>query len=213
MKVIEIFDSIDGEGKFAGCLATFIRLAGCNLRCSYCDTAYSFTGGTEMSIEDILTEVKRVGNTHITLTGGEPLIHQGVEHLIRTLYRNGFIVNIETNGAVDIEEYIFEPVLITMDYKTISSGVNSRMLDRNLEQLRPSDVLKIVCCENDFDDILTMAKSHNIKAPIYLSPIYGKIEPVKLVEFAKELRAEGVANVRVQLQIHKIIWKPDERGV
>lgn len=213
MKVIEIFDSIDGEGKFAGCLATFIRLSGCNLRCVYCDTTYAFSGGTEMSIDEIMGKVQAIGNTHVTLTGGEPLIHKDIKQLIFRLCECGYIVNIETNGAVDISEYLDMPVIITLDYKTISSGVNEYMLLDNIKQLREQDVLKIVCCESDFSDILGMLLSTPISASVYLSPIYGKINPVELVGFAKKLRSFGIYDVKIQLQLHKIIWKPDERGV
>lgn len=213
MKVIEIFDSIDGEGKFAGCLATFIRLSGCNLRCVYCDTTYAFSGGTEMSIDEIMGKVQAIGNTHVTLTGGEPLIHKDIKQLIFRLCECGYIVNIETNGAVDISEYLDMPVIITLDYKTISSGVNEYMLLDNIKQLREQDVLKIVCCESDFSDILGMLLSTPVSASVYLSPIYGKINPVELVGFAKKLRSFGIYDVKIQLQLHKIIWKPDERGV
>lgn len=213
MKVIEIFDSIDGEGKFAGCLATFIRLSGCNLRCVYCDTTYAFSGGTEMSIDEIMGKVQAIGNTHVTLTGGEPLIHKDIKQLIFRLCECGYIVNIETNGAVDISEYLDMPVIITLDYKTISSGVNEHMLLDNIKQLRKQDVLKIVCCESDFSDILGMLLSTPVSASVYLSPIYGKINPVELVGFAKKLRSFGIYDVKIQLQLHKIIWKPDERGV
>lgn len=213
MKVIEIFDSIDGEGKFAGCLATFIRLSGCNLRCVYCDTTYAFSGGTEMSIDEIIGKVQAIGNTHVTLTGGEPLIHKDIKQLIFRLCECGYIVNIETNGAVDISEYLDMPVIITLDYKTISSGVNEYMLLDNIKQLREQDVLKIVCCESDFSDVLGMLLSTPVSASVYLSPIYGKINPVELVRFAKKLRSFGIYDVKIQLQLHKIIWKPDERGV
>lgn len=212
-KVVEIFDSIDGEGQYAGCLATFIRLVGCNLRCSYCDTTYAFTGGNEMSIDEILRKVNRLGNNHITLTGGEPLIHTNISQLVEKLCKDGYIVNIETNGAIDISDYINKPVTITMDYKTLSSGVNHLMRFDNIELLRSRDVLKIVCCEDDFDDIENLVEKYNIYATIYLSPIYGKIEPAKLVEFAKQLRDKHGIFARVQLQLHKIIWNPNERGV
>lgn len=212
-KVIEIFDSIDGEGQYAGCLATFIRLAGCNLRCSYCDTTYAFTGGIEMSIDEIMRKVSRLGNKHITLTGGEPLIHTNISQLIWELCKSGYIVNIETNGTIDISDYINKPVTITMDYKTLSSGVNHFMRFDNIELLRSYDVLKIVCCEDDFNDIKALVTRYNIYAPVYLSPIYGKIKPVRLVEFAKELRDKYGVFVKIQLQLHKIIWNPNERGV
>lgn len=217
MKVIEMFDSIDGEGIFAGCLATFIRLAGCNLRCLYCDTLYAMdiANAKEMSANEILNECKKIGNQHITLTGGEPLIHKDVDKLINILCNNGFFVNIETNGTIDFEKYRRNNVIITMDYKTISSGENSRMSASRIELLRPCDALKIVCEESDFEDIKAMLQSCNIRSHVFLSPVFGKINPQGLVTFAKRIRDSKTfaGDLRVQLQLHKIIWNPDKRGV
>lgn len=215
MKVIEIFDSIDGEGIYTGCLATFIRLSGCNMRCRYCDTRYSFSGGTEMKVSDIVAEAERIGNRHITITGGEPLIHNEAKTLIDALCDSGFIVNIETNGSVDIDKFQRQNTVITMDYKTISSGENSKMRKEKLEQLRKCDVLKIVCNESDLDNIKQMLMSTKVFASIFISPIFGEIEASRLVEFTKELRDENICRtgIRVQVQLHKVIWDPQERGV
>jgi 7-carboxy-7-deazaguanine synthase len=213
MKVIEIFDSIDGEGIYTGALATFIRLAGCNLRCRYCDTTYSFTGGEEMTIGSIVAEVERIGNVHVTLTGGEPLIHKDVGELIKVLCQKGYIVNIETNGSVDVEPYQWARAVITMDYKTPSSRENSKMDIKRINTLRSQDVLKIVCNEEDFGNIKELLSEMTSKPQVFISPIFGEIDPQRLVSFAKELRTEHICNVRVQIQLHKIIWKPEERGV
>ena len=158
--VNEIFSSIDGEGLRTGELATFIRLAGCNLRCRYCDTAYSLNTnqGKRISIDKIINKLKSLKNKNITLTGGEPLIQKESFLLIDKLIENGFNVNIETNGAVDITPLLDKNVLITLDYKTISSEMNNRMLLDNLEKLRETDVLKIVCNRNDFKDIKKLLK-------------------------------------------------------
>lgn len=214
--VVEIFDSIDGEGITAGCLATFIRLAGCNIRCGYCDTPYALKkeDGKEMTLAEIIKRVKEIGNKHVTLTGGEPLWCGRVKTLIEAIIAEGHRVNIETNGTLPIEPYTqLYGVIITMDYKTISSGMNGQMNLENLRRLRRFDVLKIVCQESDFEDIKQMLKTYRPRCKIFLSPIYGKIEPVRLVEFAKHLRDEGIYNVRVQVQLHKIIWNPNEKGV
>lgn len=216
MKVNEIFDSIDGEGIRTGELATFIRLAGCNLRCSYCDTEYALkcTDGEEMSIREIVEKVKAIGNRNITLTGGEPLIHNETADLIAAL--EGHIVNIETNGSLPIEPYTSsESVIVTMDWKTRSSGENEKMLAENLKHLRPTDVLKIVMSEEDKQEVFDLLNDNEIKAYVYLSPIFGKCDPKSLVEFLKHLRNSGVdtSKIRIQVQLHKIIWKPDERGV
>lgn len=214
--VVEIFDSIDGEGITAGCLATFIRLAGCNIRCGYCDTPYALKkeDGGEMTLAEIVERVEKIGNKHVTLTGGEPLWCDRVKTLIEAVCNEGHRVNIETNGTLPIEPYTqLYGVIITMDYKTISSGMNGQMNLENLRRLRRFDVLKIVCQESDFEDIEQMLKTCRPRCKIFLSPIYGKIEPVKLVDFAKRLRDEGIYNVRVQVQLHKIIWNPNEKGV
>lgn len=215
MRVIEIFDSIDGEGIFTGCLATFIRLGGCNMRCSYCDTGYALNAkdGVEMSIDDIVCKVEQIGNTHITLTGGEPLINQDSLKLVSALCDAGFIVNIETNGSVDVTLFQNDKTVITMDYKTISSGENKKMSIDRINTLRKCDVLKIVCEESDFGDITAMLLKIKTEATVFISPVFGKIEPKKLVSFAKSLRNCGLKNIRVQVQLHKIIWNPEERGV
>ena len=216
-QVVEIFDSIDGEGITAGCLATFIRLAGCNIRCSYCDTAYALhkCDGKTLTIQQIMDEVKSIGNRHITLTGGEPLFSENVAALIERLTQDGYIVNIETNGTFDISEYLCNPnVIITMDYKTLSSGMNHAMIFQNIDMLREGDVLKIVCEESDFEDIKAVLTKHRPKCTVYLSPIYNKIAPEKLVGFSKRMRNEGInSNIRVQVQLHKIIWDAEKRGV
>lgn len=215
--VNEIFGSIDGEGIRTGELATFIRLAGCNLRCSYCDTEYALNikNGTEMSIDEILRKVKEIGYKNITLTGGEPLIHRNVEKLIDRLIKEDYIVNIETNGAVDISKYISKDLILTMDFKTKSSGMMKYMNLQNITKLRSNDVLKFVCSRDDFDDIKKILKEYDIKSYIYLSPIFEEIEPSELVDFLKELHKEGMntSKIRVQVQLHKIIWDPMERGV
>lgn len=215
MRVIETFDSIDGEGVFTGCLATFIRLGGCNMRCSYCDTGYALNAkdGAEMSIDDIVCRAKLIGNTHITLTGGEPLINPDSLRLVSALCDAGFIVNIETNGSVDVTLFQNDKTVITMDYKTISSGENKKMSIDRINTLRKCDVLKIVCEESDFCDITAMLLKIKTEATVFISPVFGKIEPKILVSFAKKLRNCGLKNIRVQVQLHKIIWNPEERGV
>ena len=215
--VNEIFDSIDGEGLRTGELATFIRLAGCNLRCRYCDTKYSLqiSQGKRMSIDKIVDRAKEIGIKNITLTGGEPLLQKNSYKLIDELIKNNFYVNIETSGSIDITPLIDKPVLITLDYKTISSGMNDKMILHNIEKLRDSDVLKIVCNKDDFRDIENLLKNHQIKAYIYLSPIYKEIEPYELVDFLKMLKNTGlnINKIRIQVQLHKIIWNPNMRGV
>lgn len=219
MIVNEIFGSIDGEGLRTGELATFIRLAGCNVRCSYCDTEYALkiNQGTKMTVNQILEKVKKIGYKNITLTGGEPLIHKDVAVLINKLAVEGYNVNIETNGTQDIDLYTdYQNVFITMDYKTISSGVNNKMNVSRLETLRECDVLKFVIgSEEDIKDIKQLLQTANIKSYIYFSPVFEKVQPSRLVDFLKELHDTGIRTdkTRVQVQLHKIIWKPNKRGV
>ena len=207
MKVNEIFFSIDGEGKRAGQLAAFIRLTGCNLRCSYCDTKYSFDEGREMSAEKISDAVKNFRN--VTLTGGEPLIQNCHELLTRL---ESHEVNIETNGSIELSEYLkYANAFFTMDFKCYSSGTYDTMNYGNLKILRENDVLKFVV--GDESDLILAEKictEYKPKAQIYISPVFGKIEPLQIVEFIKRRHLE---NWKLQLQLHKFIWSPNERGV
>ena len=218
MRVNEIFKSIDGEGLRTGELTTFIRLAGCNLRCSYCDTCYALknSNGTEMSVDEIVKKAKKMDYRNITLTGGEPLIHRDVDDLISKLCENGFYVNIETNGSVPIDKYITNKnIILTMDYKLPSSGVEKNMNLNNLEKLRENDVLKFVIGKDDFDKLKQVIEKYSIKSYIYLSPVFGEVEPFEIVDFMKIMHTQGIdtSKMRVQVQLHKIIWNPNERGV
>ena len=221
MRVVEIFNSIDGEGKRTGQLTTFIRLAGCNLRCCYCDTAYSFNvnNAVEMSVEDIVQQCLDVGFHNITLTGGEPLIHEDVKALIFDLCARGFQVNIETNGSVDLTEFIYMRykydlnMFFTVDYKTLYSGMNNKMNRLSFEDLAfEKDIVKcVVANREDMDDALAYLDSFkNKKFNIWFSPVFGKIEPKEIVDYAIEHNRQDITT---QVQLHKIIWDPNERGV
>lgn len=216
MVVNEIFGSIDGEGIRAGELASFVRLAGCNLMCSYCDTKYALekNAGTEMSVSDIVKKLDEIGIKNVTLTGGEPLKHENIDLLINSLISSNYKVNIETNGSVDIEKYLGR-CLITMDYKCPSSNMEQAMNLDNLEKLEENDVLKFVVNEIDLETVKKILKNYNIKSYVYISPIYQKIELPKIVDFMKKCNLEGVdmSKVRMQIQMHKVIWNPDMRGV
>lgn len=223
MKVIEIFDSIDGEGIRTGQPCTFIRLAGCNLRCSYCDTLYSLFGEdvpceyTEMSIEEIVGKVNKKFR-RITLTGGEPLIHKDCDKLIDALLKEGHEINIETNGAVDIRKFRKgdENLFFTIDYKLPSSGMEDKMLWDNFVSLKPQDVIKFVVGSDE--DLAVMKAVMEKLAPVYekmphifAGVVFGEYEPLKLID---AIMSEPVMkDVRYQIQLHKQIWDPDERGV
>ncbi len=220
MKIVELFSSIDGEGIRTGKLVTFIRTYGCDLRCSYCDSMYALEGTdyTEMDISTILNKCKELKNKCITLTGGEPLIHKDVDILIKELLKDGYEVNIETNGATDISKFITdsEKLFFTIDYKTPFSKMENKMyMDNFYKHVRPNDVVKFVCAnEEDLDvmlNVVTNMKNNLTTLPhIFVSPVFGEIEPVKLVEYIKKYNLQ---DVRVQLQIHKLIWEPTMKGV
>ena len=216
-KVNEIFLSIDGEGYRTGLPVVFIRLYGCNLNCSYCDTRYSCEQQEykEMSLYDILAQVLSYGVPRVTLTGGEPLIHPGVKDLIVSLVANDIEVNIETNGAVDLDEFIEfkynSKVIFTMDYKCKSSGMEEKMILSNLVFLQPKDVIKFVVSNyNEMEEMEYILEASKCKAQAYVSPVFGAIEPKELVEYVLD---NGLNDVKVQVQLHKIIWEPTKRGV
>ena len=210
-KVNEIFKSIEGEGVRTGLPCTFIRLYGCNLKCSYCDTRYSCENEeyTPMSLAQIVIEVVNLGGRRVTITGGEPLLHQEIELLIAELRSRDFEVNIETNGSMYIGYCTAD--IITMDYKGHTSMMEPQMLLSNIKLLRKQDVLKFVV--GSLADLMTMKaiiKDFRPKCRVYVSPIFGMIEPSEIVDF---ILHEKLEDVTVQVQLHKIIWEPSKRGV
>lgn len=214
MRVVEIFKSIEGEGKRAGLPCTFIRLYGCDLDCSYCDTDYGRKGGnyTEYTIDEILDKVKELGLKVVTITGGEPLIHPEVYDLIESLTDENYWINIETNGANRLTVFPgFYPVFYTMDMKCPSSGMTRFMLKENLNFLGVQDVLKfVVGSEEDLQFAKKIIDENQLSCEIYFSPVFGKIEPSQIVDFILENHLD---DCKVQIQIHKIIWDPNKRGV
>lgn len=225
MKVVEIFGSIDGEGKRTGQLATFIRLAGCNLRCYYCDTTYSFdtSNADEISIDDIVKKCEEIGYHNITLTGGEPLIQNDSQELIIKLCKKGFQVNVETNGSIDLRPFVIIrevnnlDLFFTVDYKTKYSLANNKMNKYSFNCLDVNkDIVKcVVANRQDMDDALNYLDSFtdsgfNKKFNIWFSPVFNQIEPKEIVEYIKEHNRQDIT---VQVQLHKIIWNPNERGI
>ncbi len=212
MLISEIFKSISGESWQAGYLATFVRTYGCQLNCSYCDSRYACDSNeyTLMSVDQIMSVVEKMQCKRIILTGGEPLIQRGAHELVVELSNAGYIVEIETCGAVDITDYLNIPnVYITMDWKSISSGMNDKMIPENLYKLREQDVLKfVVSNEEDLDDMVRIAA--DTYAQCFVSPVFGEIEPVDIVSY---LMNNNLNDIRFQLQIHKIVWDKDKRGV
>ncbi len=219
MRLAESFVSINGEGLYVGYLAHFIRLSGCILRCSYCDTAWAQEKavGEETRVSEILELLKQSPAAHVTLTGGEPLASNGVEDLIKgILEETNMVLEIETSGAVDLEPYIeafgHEPRLhFTVDYKLPSSLMTEKMVKKNYACLRKGDVVKyVIGTEEDLVSALNHLKTWENEATPIFSPIFGKIEANRLVEAVKDNR---LAKVRVQLQLHKYIWDPNLQGV
>jgi 7-carboxy-7-deazaguanine synthase len=230
--VSEIFYSIDGEGARTGAPTIFIRLFGCNLDCTYCDSQYACKADfsdcdgsisfDRMDIDKILYHIERFYPCKcITLTGGEPLINKHVGELIFELRKRGYWVNIETNGSIDLGKVIdSQPeskkgpmdYFFTMDWKSISSGESDKMLTSNLELLETTDVLKfVVGSQEDLDQMKHVLEDNpEIDAQIYVSPVWGKIDPADIVAYLLENK---LVYVKVQLQLHKLIWEPDKRGV
>lgn len=216
MRVVEKFVSINGEGLRSGELAVFIRFANCNLRCSYCDTKYSFINPiyTEESIDELVKYVKSTGVKNVTLTGGEPLIQNEIKELMIELSNIGNRIEIETNGSINIAPYLNIPnVTFTLDYKLKGSGMEMYMDLTNYDLLRKNDVIKFVV--SDYDDLektKEIIKKYDLinKANCLISPVCGRIEFEEIVNFLKDNKLN---DVKMQLQIHKIIWDKDKRGV
>ena len=215
MKINEIFLSIEGEGKRTGLPSVFVRTHGCDLKCSYCDSYYACVGDdyTDMSVDKIISKVLSYGVPRVTLTGGEPLIHNASNYIIHELARRGLEVNVETNGhnKLDALEDRSLNYFYTMDWKSISSNMSNYMLEENLSRLTEEDVLKfVVGSMSDLDQMLDVLSTHNLVCQVYVSPVFGKIDPKDIVKYVLDHKLN---NVHVQVQLHKVIWDPDKRGV
>ncbi|MCR4610712.1 MAG: putative 7-carboxy-7-deazaguanine synthase QueE [Lachnospiraceae bacterium] len=217
MQVVEKFVSINGEGTRAGELAVFIRFKGCNLSCSYCDTSWANEDDVsyeEMSAEEIFEYIKETGVSNVTLTGGEPLLQNNIDTLIDMIACDDMLrVEIETNGSVDISTFTRERVSYTMDYKLPVSGMEQAMCYSNFNYLNEDDTIKfVVGSKEDLERSLEIIKKYKLigRCNVYFSPVFGKIDPELIVEYMKDNRLN---DVRVQLQLHKMIWNPDKRGV
>lgn len=218
MKVVETFISINGEGTRAGELAVFVRFRGCNLRCSYCDTMWANEADCpyeERSPQDIDAYIRSTGVKNVTLTGGEPLLQGEMPQLLALLLRDGAIrVEIETNGAVPLAPFCTQnrPVF-TMDYKLPSSGMEAGMVHENFALLQGEDTVKFVCgSREDLERAADIIGRYDLtrRCHVYLSPVFGSIDPAEMVQFMIDRRLN---EVRLQIQIHKVIWDPDKRGV
>lgn len=211
MKLCEIFASIQGESTHAGRPCVFVRLTGCNLRCTYCDTVYSFDEGSETPIDEILDRIALFGVNLVELTGGEPLLQPDSPALVAALCNAGYEVLIETNGSQDIE-HIDPRAKIIMDIKTPSSGMADHTRWENLEFLKPEDEIKLVMASReDYEWASSLVLDEELATicTVLFSPVTGSLDPAELVSWILADRLP----VRLNLQLHKYIWPPEQRGV
>ena len=216
--VAELFASINGESVRAGEPAVFVRFRGCNLACSYCDTKWANRPDCPvrmMTAEEIADYADRAGIADVTLTGGEPLLQKELDVLISRLTASGHRVELETNGSVSVEALSrLDPrPVFTLDYKLPGSGMESAMLTENYRFLAKEDSVKFVSgSREDLERAAEIIERYRLteKCSVFISPVFGKIDPADIVAFLLERRMNGV---RLQLQLHKFIWDPEKRGV
>lgn len=218
-RVAEAFVSINGEGQHAGELAIFIRFAGCNLNCNYCDTQWANQPDVEcksMTKEEIIELVQEAGVRNVTLTGGEPLIQPGIRPLLEELGKVPELrIEIETNGSVDISPFagLQKRPVFTLDYKLPGSGMEADMKPSNYQYLTSEDTVKFVISDRaDLERAEAIIEEYHMqkRCGLYFSPVFGRIEPAEIVEYMIEHRLN---DVHLQLQMHKFIWNPEQRGV
>ena len=211
MKICEIFSSIQGESSYAGFPCTFVRLTGCNLRCTYCDTQYAYSEGSELSEEDIISRVSNAGFNLVEITGGEPLLQKEVYPLIKRLIEEGYTVLVETNGSQSIRD-IDRRAVVILDIKTPGSGMHEEMDLSNLDNIKNKDEVKFVITGSaDYEwskDIIHKFRLAN-RSGILLSPAYGILAPKDLAKWMLQDRIKA----RLNLQIHKYMFDPAKRGV
>lgn len=211
MKVNEIFHSIQGETTYAGMVCTFVRLTGCNLRCSYCDTTYAYYDGEEMTPVEVLRWVENFGTSLVMITGGEPLLSPELNQLVSSLNNHNYHILVETNGSLDIGKIEGNAVRI-VDIKCPGSGMSEHIYWNNLNQLTPNDQVKFVISDREdyqwAKGVMTLHKLTE-RVPVLFSPVFGKMEPRLLAGWI----VEDNLKARFQLQLHKYIWGPDRRGV
>jgi len=210
MRITEIFHSIQGESSHAGRPCVFVRLTGCNLRCRWCDSEYTFTGGEKMSLDDVLARVRGYGCKLVEITGGEPLAQSEAFDLIAKLCDEGFEVLIETSGSIDITP-VDRRAKIILDVKCPGSGEAAKNRWENLDHLRPHDEVKFVIAgRDDYDFAKRIVTEKNLdRWTVLFSPVWGELDMKSLAEW---MLADRVT-ARLQTQLHKHIWGAEVRGV
>lgn len=211
IKINEIFYSIQGESSTVGYPTIFVRTTGCNLRCTYCDTKYSYFDGSFLSLNEIIQTIKSFSTKYVCITGGEPLLQKSTHELMHYLVKNDYNVSLETSGSKSIEA-VHPQVRIILDVKTPDSGASDSFLFKNLKLINQNTEFKfVICSENDFEWAVSFCRQHEIdqKYQVLFSPSYGVIKEKWLAEQI----LKNNLNVRLQLQLHKYIWLPETRGV
>ena len=213
MRITEIFYSIQGESSFAGLPCVFVRLTWCNLRCAWCDSEYTFTGGVEMSVDEVMEKVRGYGCKLVEITGGEPLVQKReCLELSRRLCDEGYAVLVETGGSLDASALDPRAVKI-LDVKCPGSGEAHRNYWPNLERLNPRDEIKFVIKDRaDFDYAFGVIEKYSLgerEPQVLFSPVWGEVDLKDLAEWI----LESSVRARLQLQLHKYIWGPDVKGV
>lgn len=210
LRITEIFHSLQGETSTTGLPTVFVRLTGCPLRCTYCDTEYAFYGGERRSFEEILAQVDSYGARHVTVTGGEPLAQPNCIPLLEALCNKGYVVSLETSGAMDVSG-VDKRVVKILDLKTPASGEVGRNLYSNLDKLQPHDEIKFVICDRaDYEWVRMKLDEYQLTeraAEVLLSPSQGQLPATQLADWIIEDRLP----VRFQVQLHKLLWD-DEPG-
>lgn len=210
LRVFEIFHSLQGESSRVGLPTVFVRLTGCPMRCVYCDTAYAFTGGENMELDQIMARVAEHGTAYVTVTGGEPLAQKECLPLLKELCDAGYEVSLETGGAMDIGG-VDERVAVVLDVKTPGSGEVEKNLWDNLQHLKPKDEVKFVLCNrSDYDwaKQVLMERAIGSKCSVLFSPVYNQVNPTELAEWILHDKLP----VRMQVQLHKLLWG-EKQGV
>jgi len=209
MKIHEIFYSLQGEGRLVGTPSIFLRTVGCNLRCTYCDTTYAYEIGTQMTIPEILDEMKKYPCTHVCVTGGEPLLQRETPRLIDSLLKKNYTVCLETNGSYSIKKLAGKHALVlSLDIKCPSSGSHEQMDMTNIMYLSQQDQLKfIIKNEEDYEYAKRILDKYKPSCPVFFQPVWG----TDAQKLAAWILHDGLS-VRLSLQLHKIIWG-SQKGV